>query len=141
MLCAHEYLIQGSQWLREWEVNVPMMKPVILQKFVARDWETGHVLKQHDLGDYEATWGSMHYMFHRQDLHKGLLHAATSEEGKGIPCKFVVDHKCDRLLVVYINALSFVSAARASITRLALSLSRTAERSWPTLLLAQMASG
>ncbi|KAF9788257.1 salicylate hydroxylase [Thelephora terrestris] len=85
----------GSQWLREWEVNISMMKPVIHQKFVGRDWETGQILKQFDLGDYEAAWGSVHYMFHRKDLHKGLLHAATSEEGKGTPCKFVVNHTCE----------------------------------------------
>jgi hypothetical protein len=118
-----------------------MMKPVIHQKFVGRDWETGQILKQFDLGDYEATWGSVHYMFHRQDLHKGLLHAATSEEGKGTPCKFVVNHTCDRPLAVYTRALSSILAARASITRLALSLSRTAGRSPPTLSLAQMALG
>lgn len=116
------------------------MKPIIPQKYVGRDWETGRVLKQHEMGDYEATWGNAHYIFYRKDLHKGLLHAATSEEGKGIPCKFVVNHMYDRLLAVYVSVLSFVSAARASITRLALSLSRTAERSSPTLLLVQTAS-
>ena len=86
------FLIQGTQWLREWEVDIPTMKPVVLQKLVMRDWETGSVLNQYNLDNYETTWGNVYNMFHRQDMHKGLLHAATSEEGKGIPCKVVVDH-------------------------------------------------
>ena len=81
-------LIQGAQWLREWEVDILTMKPVALQKLVMRDWETGRVLEQQDL-DHEVTWGNA---YHRQDMHKGLLHAATSKEGKGIPCKLVIDH-------------------------------------------------
>lgn len=85
-------LIQGTQWLREWGVDIPMMKPVILQKLVMRDWETGRVLNQYNLDNYEATWGNVYNMFHRQDMHKGLLHTATSQEGKGIPCKVVIDH-------------------------------------------------
>jgi salicylate hydroxylase len=85
-------LVQGSQWLREWEVPVSMAKPFLLQQYVRRDWETGRVTHQHDLGDYEATWGSDHYMVHRQDIHGCLLHTATSKEGKGTPCKLIVDH-------------------------------------------------
>ena len=85
-------LIQGTQWLREWEANIPMMKPINLQKLVMRDWETGHILNQYDQGDYEATWGHPSLMFYRQDMHRGLFHTATSEEGKGVPCKVVVDH-------------------------------------------------
>ena len=84
--------IQGTQWLREWGVDVSMMKPVVLQKFVVRDWETGRILNQYDQDGYEATWGNVCNIFHRQDMHKGLLYAATSEEGNGIPCRVVVDH-------------------------------------------------
>ena len=69
-----------------------MMKPVTLQKYIRRDWETGLVSGQYNLDDYEATWGSTHYLFHRQDMHKCLLNTAISERGKGIPCKFVIDH-------------------------------------------------
>ena len=86
------HLIQGTQWLREWGVDIPMMKPVVLQKLVMRDWETGRVLNQYNLDNYEATWGNVYNMFHRQDMHKVLLYTATSEEGKGIPCKVVIDH-------------------------------------------------
>lgn len=85
----------GTQWLREWEANIPMMKPINLQKLVMRDWETGHILNQYDQGDYEATWGHPSLMFYRQDMHRGLFHTATSEEGKGVPCKVVVDHICE----------------------------------------------
>lgn len=69
-----------------------MMKPVVLQKLIMRDWETGSVLNQYDLGDYEATWGNEYNMFHRKDMHRGLFHAATMEDGEGIPCKAVTDH-------------------------------------------------
>jgi len=65
-----------------------MMKPVVPQKLVMRDWETGGVLKQCDL---EEARGNVYNVL-RKDLHKGLIRAATSEEGKGIPCKLVTDH-------------------------------------------------
>lgn len=84
----------GTKWLREWEVDILMMKPVIAKRFVLRDWETGRIVNQYDLDSYEADWGNVHYTFHRRDLHRGLLHAATSEEGKGIPCRIIVDHIC-----------------------------------------------
>ena len=83
------HLIQGTQWLREWGVDILMMKPLAIQKFVVHDWETGHVLKQQHLNEYGEPWGNV---CHRRDMHKGLLHAATSEEGKGIPCELVIDH-------------------------------------------------
>ncbi|KAF9647651.1 salicylate hydroxylase [Thelephora ganbajun] len=85
----------GTQWLREWEVDVSIMKPVVLQKLVMREWETGRILNQYDLSEYEATWGDPSNMFYRKDMHLGLLHAATSEEGKGVPCKIVIDHICE----------------------------------------------
>jgi hypothetical protein len=68
------------------------MKPVIMKRFVIRDWETGRTLREYDAGDYETTWGNVHYQFYRQDLHKGLLHTATSEKGKGVPCRVITDH-------------------------------------------------
>ena len=80
-------IIQGTQWLQEWGIDLPMMKPVALQKFIMRDWETGRVLKQYDLDDHQAP-----SIYHRKDMHRGLLRAVISEEGKGIPCKLVIDH-------------------------------------------------
>lgn len=84
-------LFQGSQWFREWGIDILMMKPVVPQKLVMRDWETGGVLKQCDLDNHEEARGNVYNML-RKDMHKGLIHAATSEEGKGIPCKLVTDH-------------------------------------------------
>ena len=103
-----------------------MMKPVVLQKLVMRDWKTGHVLNEYDLNDYEATWGNVYNMFHCQDMHNRLLHAATAEEGKGIPCKVVIDHVQDYPLVTMSRPLIpvLLLAARASITRLAPSHSK-----------------
>lgn len=69
-----------------------MMKPINLEKLVMRDWETGRLLNQYNQEDYEATWGHPSLMFYRQDMHRGFYHTATSEEGKGVPGKVVVDH-------------------------------------------------
>lgn len=99
----------GTQWLREWEVNIPDMKPVILvcaspgsifhviylasqMKLVMRDWETGTILNQYNLDNYEQEWGNVYNMLHRQDMHATLLQTATSPEGKGTPCSVFIDH-------------------------------------------------
>lgn len=87
----HVSPIQATQWLREWGVDIPMMKPMVLQKLVMRDWETGRVLNQYDLDNYEDTRNNV-YNIHRQDIHRSLLYTATSEEGKGIPCKVVIGY-------------------------------------------------
>ncbi|KAH8828321.1 salicylate hydroxylase [Flagelloscypha sp. PMI_526] len=80
----------GTQWLREWNVDIPDMKPVILM----REWETGRVLNTYDLKNYESEWGNVYNMFHRQDMHATLLQTATSEQGQGSACTVVVDHVC-----------------------------------------------
>ncbi|KAJ7429035.1 salicylate hydroxylase [Mycena latifolia] len=85
----------GTQWLREWEVDIPDMKPVILMNLVMREWETGKVQNDYKLDKYEEEWGNVYNMFHRQDMHKTLLETATSTEGKGTPCKVFIDHICD----------------------------------------------
>ncbi|KAJ6627398.1 salicylate hydroxylase [Mycena sp. CBHHK59/15] len=85
----------GTQWLREWEVDIPDMKPVILMNLVMREWETGKVLNDYKLDKYEEEWGNVYNMFHRQDMHATLLKTATSAEGKGTPCKVFIDHICD----------------------------------------------
>ncbi|KAF9652566.1 salicylate hydroxylase [Thelephora ganbajun] len=87
----------GIQWLREWGIDISIMKPVALDKFVMREWETGRPLIEADLSDYEATWGHPSVMFYRKDMHQGLLHTAISEEGKGVPCKIVTDHICENV--------------------------------------------
>ncbi|KAF9468838.1 salicylate hydroxylase [Collybia nuda] len=87
----------GTQWLREWEVDIPAMKPVVLMNLVMREWETGQVLNRYNLEKYEEEWGNVYNMFHRQDMHGTLLHAATSPEGKGTPCTVHIDHVCHSL--------------------------------------------
>jgi salicylate hydroxylase len=47
----------GTRWLEEWGVNVPMGKPVILKKLIAHDWKTGEVQNVYDLADYKDRWG------------------------------------------------------------------------------------
>ncbi|KAJ7229020.1 salicylate hydroxylase, partial [Mycena pura] len=87
----------GTQfkWLREWQVDIPDMKPVILMNLVMREWETGKVLNNYTLDKYEQEWGNVYNMFHRQDMHATLLKTATSTEGKGTPCRAFIDHICD----------------------------------------------
>ncbi|KAK0453209.1 salicylate hydroxylase [Armillaria borealis] len=84
----------GTQWLREWDVDIADMKPVVLMKLVMRDWDTGRILNQYNLDNYEQEWGNVYNMFHRQDMHATLLKTATSPEGKGTPATVVIDHIC-----------------------------------------------
>lgn len=63
-------------------------------KLVMRDWDTGRILNQYNLDNYEQEWGNVYNMFHRQDMHATLLKTATSAEGKGTPATVVIDHIC-----------------------------------------------
>lgn len=47
----------GTRWLEEWGVNIPIGKPVILQKLISRDWATGEPSNVYDLADYKEKWG------------------------------------------------------------------------------------
>lgn len=47
----------GTRWLEEWGVKVPMGKPVILKKLISRDWKTGEPVNVYDLADYKDRWG------------------------------------------------------------------------------------
>ncbi|KAK7015520.1 hypothetical protein VNI00_019101 [Paramarasmius palmivorus] len=85
----------GTQWLREWAVDIPDMKPVVLMKLVMRDWSTGRILNQYNLVNYEKEWGNVYNMFHRQDMHATLLEAATEIAGEGEPCTVHIDHICE----------------------------------------------
>jgi salicylate hydroxylase len=49
----------GSRFLEQWKVDIPTVKPVTLQKLIMRDWETGAVKGEYDLGDYEARFGTV----------------------------------------------------------------------------------
>ncbi|KAF7354941.1 Salicylate hydroxylase [Mycena sanguinolenta] len=87
----------GTQWLREWEVDIPDMKPVVLMNLVMREWETGKVLNDYKLDKYEEEWGNVYNMFHRQDMHLTLFKTATATEGKGTPCKVFINHICEKV--------------------------------------------
>ncbi|KAJ7638439.1 salicylate hydroxylase [Roridomyces roridus] len=85
----------GTQWLREWDVDIPDMRPVVLMNLVMREWESGKILNDYKLDKYEEEWGNVYNMFHRRDMHATLLKTATSTEGKGVPCKVRIDHICE----------------------------------------------
>ncbi len=61
-------------------------------KLVMRDWDTGKILNQYNLDNYEQEWGNVYNMFHRQDMHATLLKTAIAEEGEGTPCAVNIDH-------------------------------------------------
>ncbi|PWY96905.1 FAD/NAD(P)-binding domain-containing protein [Testicularia cyperi] len=82
----------GTQWLHDWNVDVPAGRPVILMELTMRDWDSGEILNQYHLKDYEKTWGNVYNMFHRQDMHRVLMESAISQDGHGPPCTVVMDH-------------------------------------------------
>jgi len=47
----------GTRWLEDWKVNIPIGRPVVLQKLISHDWKTGQVSNVYDLADYEERWG------------------------------------------------------------------------------------
>ncbi|KAH8679202.1 putative salicylate hydroxylase [Ilyonectria robusta] len=87
----------GTKWLEEWNVNIPLGDPVLLKKLISRDWKTGEPVSVYDLHDYKERWGYDYNMFHRQYMHKMLMDSAVSEEGEGIPAKLIVNHKVEKV--------------------------------------------
>ena len=49
----------GTQWLHEWDVDVPAGRPVILEHLTMRDWKTSEPLAIYNLGDYKKKWGNV----------------------------------------------------------------------------------
>jgi salicylate hydroxylase len=47
----------GTRWLEEWGVDIPIGRPVVLKKLISHDWKTGKVQNEYDLGDYKERWG------------------------------------------------------------------------------------
>lgn len=82
----------GTRWLHEWNVDVPMGDPVILKKLINRDWKTGEPVSVYDLDDYEERWGYVYNMFHRQYMHAMLKESALGK-GEGTPAKLLVNHR------------------------------------------------
>ncbi|ESK95171.1 salicylate [Moniliophthora roreri MCA 2997] len=87
----------GTKWLYEWGCDMSVGDPVVQQKLLMRDWKTGEILANYQMENYKETWGYETNMFHRQDLHKMLLTAATSTEGEGEPVEVKVDYVCERV--------------------------------------------
>ncbi|KAG9234732.1 hypothetical protein BJ875DRAFT_294588 [Amylocarpus encephaloides] len=87
----------GTRWLHEWGVNVPMGRPVILQKLISHDWSTGKVTNVYDLADYKERWGFVYNMFHRVDMHAMLMDSAMSVSHPGTPATLKVNHKCTEI--------------------------------------------
>lgn len=83
----------GTRWLHEWGIDVSKGDPVVLLNLINRDWKTGEPVSTYDLHDYEAKWGHVYNMFHRQYMHAMLLEYATGEEGEGPPATLFVKHK------------------------------------------------
>ncbi|KAE9969433.1 hypothetical protein BLS_001881 [Venturia inaequalis] len=84
----------GTRWLEEWGVNISIGRPVVLQKLILHDWQTGEINNVYDLGDYKERWGYVYNMFHRVNMHAMLMDSAVSEEFPGVPAVLKVDHKC-----------------------------------------------
>ena len=90
-MAARAWLIACPRMLHQ--IGVADMHPVVLKSLCMHDYETGEPINDYDLSDYKEKWGHEYYMFHRQDMHKGLLKAATSEEGEGPPARLYVNHR------------------------------------------------
>jgi len=55
----------GTRWLEEWNVNIELGDPVVLEKLISRDWKTGEPVSVYDLADYKERWG---YVSHKPRL-------------------------------------------------------------------------
>ncbi|KAH8649720.1 hypothetical protein BGZ60DRAFT_389662 [Tricladium varicosporioides] len=87
----------GTKWLEKWGVNIPMGRPVILQKLISHDWATGDVTNVYDLADYKERWGSVYNMFHRVDMHAMLMDSAMGVSHTGTPTVLKVNHRCTEI--------------------------------------------
>lgn len=83
----------GGKWLHEWEVDPYEARPVILKDLIRHDWQTGEEHGVYSLGDYQEIFGYPYYNFHRIDIHNVLKNYAISQDGKGKPCKLILNHK------------------------------------------------
>ena len=81
-----------TRWLHEWGVDVQKGDPVVLEKLINRDCETGEPVSVYDLDDCEERWGYVYNMFHRQYTHKMLMNCALQQDGEGAPAILKVNH-------------------------------------------------
>jgi salicylate hydroxylase len=47
----------GTKWLEEWDVDIELGDPVLLNSLISRDWKTGNPDNVYDLSDYKEQWG------------------------------------------------------------------------------------
>lgn len=108
----------GTRWLEEWNVDIALGRPVILEKLISHDWKTGEIINEYDLSDYKQKWGyvcfaifssfvldlrifinfmQVYNMFHRVNMHAMLMSSATGEVGEGVPAKLLVNHVCSNI--------------------------------------------
>ncbi|KAL3419499.1 salicylate hydroxylase [Phlyctema vagabunda] len=87
----------GTRWLEDWKVNVPIGRPVVLQKLISHDWKTGEVSNVYDLSDYKDKWGYVYNMFHRVNMHEMLMDSAMGDSHAGIPANLKVNHRCEEI--------------------------------------------
>jgi len=64
-----------------------------MSKLIIHKWETGEVVAEAPLGNYEEKFGYDTLGFQRCDLHRILLDTALSEVGVGRSCVLVTDHR------------------------------------------------
>ncbi|KAF8847406.1 FAD/NAD(P)-binding domain-containing protein [Acephala macrosclerotiorum] len=87
----------GTKWLEEWGVNIPIGKPVVLQKLISRDWASGEPSNVYDLADYKEKWGYVYNMFHRVNMHEMLMDSATGTSHSGIPGVLKCNHRASEI--------------------------------------------
>lgn len=86
----------SSSFLREWDIDIPAAKPVVLKSLVRREWGTGDVEGVYPLGDYRERFGTDYNNFYRIDLHNHLKEVALSDSGRGSPVKLLPLHHLRR---------------------------------------------
>ncbi|KAM3086321.1 hypothetical protein ACMFMG_000457 [Clarireedia jacksonii] len=87
----------GTKWLEAWGVNIPIGRPVVLQKLISHDWKTGEVQNVYDLADYKERWGHVYNMFHRVNMHEMLMDSACGSDHSGTPAVLKCNHKCSEI--------------------------------------------
>ncbi|KAH8422251.1 uncharacterized protein LDX57_000009 [Aspergillus melleus] len=84
----------GTRWLEDWKVDLDIGRPIVVEKLIRHDLETGEVQDVYDLSDYAVRWKYPYYNFYRVDMHAMLMQSATGP-GKGKPAVLKVNHQCE----------------------------------------------
>ncbi|PLB46344.1 FAD/NAD(P)-binding domain-containing protein [Aspergillus steynii IBT 23096] len=79
----------GTRWLEDWNVDISVGRPIVIEKLIRHDLETGEVQDVYDLADYAP-----YYNFYRVDMHAMLMQSATGP-GQGKPAVLKLNHACE----------------------------------------------